>query len=62
MRGFGGINKFINYLKNTTMENVEKQMKRVSKVNKCITGWNPYPDNVRQELLNRFGCLGENAN
>ena len=37
-------------------------MKRVNKVNKCITGWNPYPDNVRQELLDRFGCRGENAN
>lgn len=37
-------------------------MKRVEKITKSITGYNPYPETMRKELIERFGCAGQNGN
>lgn len=37
-------------------------MQRVEKITNAITGNNPYPEIMRKELIERFGCDGQNGN
>lgn len=37
-------------------------MQKVEKINNAIVGNNPYSETMKRELIDRFGCDGQNGN
>lgn len=37
-------------------------MQKVNKINNAIVGNNPYTEKMKRELIERFGCDGQNGN